>query len=175
MIFATNRDLDECDTPNPFRIELLERIRNNTIVIPPLSERREDVFLFLERICGGTKPEPGFLLFLLRYTWPGNVRQLINVLEEAKIGVSSGNRLTLDLLEIKEPELTVPSAKELLAEIGKMTEEDRRGKAYQEAAKIFRQQGYEKGARGRGLYLRLGKFFGEDPARVTEIAKKYPL
>lgn len=174
LIMATNRDLDQCVQKGEFLHDLLARIRDYEIVIPPLSKRREDVFLFLERKCEGMKPEPGFLLFLLRYTWPGNVRQLIKVLEKAKSRASPGNRLTLDLLEIKEPEHTAPSAKELLAEIERMTDEQRHGKAHQEAAKIFQQQGFGKSVKGRPLYGRIAKLFGEDPARVTEIAKRYP-
>ncbi len=90
LISATNRDLDEMVAEKRFREDLFFRIKGVTIRIPALRERREDipllVYYFLQQASErynkpieGVKPETQQLL--MSYSWPGNVRQLKNVIE----------------------------------------------------------------------------------------------
>ena len=90
LISATNRNLDEMVADKKFREDLFFRIKGVTIRIPPLRERREDipllVYYFLKQAAErynkpieNVKPETQQLL--MSYSWPGNVRQLKNVIE----------------------------------------------------------------------------------------------
>jgi DNA-binding NtrC family response regulator len=92
VVAATNRDLARDVASGRFRADLFYRINVVPIVLPPLSERREDVRPlakhFLERARreaghGPSKISRGALCALERYPWPGNVRELENAIEHA--------------------------------------------------------------------------------------------
>ncbi len=94
VIAATNRDLDEAMRQGAFRQDLLFRLKVFTIAMPPLRDRREDIPLltavFLRDIGQSLgKPKrrvtPETLHLLSTYDWPGNLRQLRNVVEHALI------------------------------------------------------------------------------------------
>jgi len=86
LIAATNRDLQEEVNEKRFREDLFYRINVLTIYLPPLRQRTGDLPLLVEHFTG---PEwhldPDVLPTLERYSWPGNVRQLQNALDRAKI------------------------------------------------------------------------------------------
>ena len=86
IIAATNRDMVKEVEAGNFREDLYYRINVLTIHLPPLRERAGDVPLLTEHFLG---PEwslaPEVMPILERYGWPGNVRQLANALERAKI------------------------------------------------------------------------------------------
>ena len=90
LVSATNKDLDQLIADKQFREDLYFRIKGATIHIPPLRERREDIPLlihyFLQQAAEKyNKPieglEPEAQQVLMSYGWPGNVRQLRNVIE----------------------------------------------------------------------------------------------
>src|SRR5207244_1683154 len=90
IVCATNRNLQQDVAEGRFRADLFYRLDVVRIAVPPLRERPEDVPLlaghFLERFAKGsaiTGMEPDVLEALPLYPWPGNVRQLRNVLERA--------------------------------------------------------------------------------------------
>lgn len=92
MIAATNRDLEAMVAQGTFRSDLLFRLNVLPIVIPPLRERREDIaFLiehFLERLRKRLGRDdlsltPAARQKLMLYDWPGNVRQLENIIERS--------------------------------------------------------------------------------------------
>ena len=94
LIAATNRDLDELVKQGLFREDLLHRLRNISIHLPPLREREGDlqklVMYFVGRICSRIAEEtkgvsPEFLDILQSYSWPGNIRELQHVLERTII------------------------------------------------------------------------------------------
>ncbi len=87
LILATNKDLDV--EQHRLREDFLRRIEANTLRIPPLSERVEDVFLFAKAKCGERPQSAGFRLCLLRYSWPRNVGELLDVLKAAVSKTSS--------------------------------------------------------------------------------------
>ncbi|HEY7089469.1 MAG TPA: sigma-54 dependent transcriptional regulator [Tepidisphaeraceae bacterium] len=101
LISATNRDLDEMVSEKHFREDLFFRIKGVTIRIPPLRERREDipllVYYFLKqaaerynKLIEGVSAQTQQML--MSYGWPGNVRQLKNVIENMVV-LSSGPQL----------------------------------------------------------------------------------
>ncbi len=101
FISATNRNLDEMVAERQFREDLFFRIKGVTIHIPPLRERREDIpvliHYFMQQACerydkrlDGIKPEVQHAL--MGYGWPGNVRQLKNVIQNMVV-LSTGREL----------------------------------------------------------------------------------
>lgn len=94
IISATNRPLQELVEGKHFREDLYYRLRVIRIQLPPLRERREDLAKFIDhglrRACErlGRAPvslDPGALRLLLAYQYPGNVRELENLLEQAAV------------------------------------------------------------------------------------------
>ncbi|MBV1932983.1 MAG: sigma-54 dependent transcriptional regulator, partial [Porticoccaceae bacterium] len=94
VIAATNRDLPEEITNGNFREDLYYRLNALEIQLPPLRERREDLPLLIEgllqRVCRSEGKCPvslddGALAGLKHYDWPGNIRELENVLTQAVI------------------------------------------------------------------------------------------
>ncbi len=108
IIAATNRDLRKMVEEGMFREDLFYRLNVFPIYIPPLRERKDDIpklaYHFLRRFCHKTgKRIEGFsddaLEALINYEWPGNVRQLKNVVERLVI---MADEPTLDLLYLSE-------------------------------------------------------------------------
>jgi DNA-binding NtrC family response regulator len=102
IISATNRSLITLIKEGGFREDLFYRINVVTINLPPLRERRDDIPAlvehFLERIAGETglprkRFTPGALELLMEYEWPGNIRELENIVQRA---VALGDGLTID-------------------------------------------------------------------------------
>ena len=86
LLAATNRDLATEVTAGRFREDLYYRINVLTLQMPPLREHREDIPLLLEHFAGSRWSwGDEFLASLVNYSWPGNVRQLRNAIERAKI------------------------------------------------------------------------------------------
>lgn len=94
VVSATNRDLSECVSDRRFREDLYHRLNVFEIEIPPLRERGLDIELlarfFLEKFKqlnhrDNVEFSEEAVLALLNYDWPGNVRQLRNVIENAVV------------------------------------------------------------------------------------------
>jgi len=105
IIAATNKDLDQAVANRTFREDLYYRLNVFPIHVPPLRERLEDipslVWTFIEEFAKsfGKNVESvskESLQALQQYGWPGNIRELRNVIEHAVI-VSSGPRLTIPM------------------------------------------------------------------------------
>jgi DNA-binding NtrC family response regulator len=99
LVAATNRDLVQMSRDGTFREDLFYRLNVFPVVVPPLRERRDDIPLlarhFLRRTCppGGEKTLSAEALELLRaYPWPGNIRELQNVVESAVI-IAEGSEI----------------------------------------------------------------------------------
>ena len=107
IIAATNIDLEAAVARGEFRQDLLFRLNVFPIAIPPLRERREDIPVlaeyFVRRYCGiHNQQRTGFteraLEALLSYAWPGNVREIENVVERAIILSSEGGAMDISHL-----------------------------------------------------------------------------
>jgi DNA-binding NtrC family response regulator len=86
MLAATNRDLADEMAKGRFRQDLFYRINVLTVQLPALRQRPGDVGRLLEYfVGGGWRIEPEVLPALVQYSWPGNVRQLKNAIERAKV------------------------------------------------------------------------------------------
>jgi two-component system response regulator GlrR len=118
LISATHRDLEEEMAEGRFRSDLFYRLNVVSLAIPALSERRDDIPLlanaFLRRLADRYRKEvnsfaPDAMELLVRAAWPGNVRQLLNVVEQA-VALSTGPVVPLSLVQkaIREMEDVVP-------------------------------------------------------------------
>jgi PAS domain S-box-containing protein len=113
IIAATNRNLEEMVVKGEFRQDLYYRLNVLKIEIPPLRELKEDIELLSEKILAELNDELGtsihgiddeVITILQSYHWPGNIRELKNVLERAvnicKSSVILKKHLPLYLLEL---------------------------------------------------------------------------
>jgi transcriptional regulator with GAF, ATPase, and Fis domain len=94
VIAATNRDLEADVAAQKFRADLFYRLNVFPVRVPPLRERQGDLPLlvayFVTQLSGAIgkrvdEVEPASMERLTRYSWPGNIRELRNVLERAII------------------------------------------------------------------------------------------
>ena len=93
VIAATHRDLEKAISENQFREDLFYRLNIFPIHIPALRQRREDIPLIFNRLCErlSTKGKPTVKLkveafnLLKDYHWPGNIRELANLVERLTI------------------------------------------------------------------------------------------
>ena len=91
VIAATNRDLREEVNAGNFREDLYYRINVMCLELPALRERQGDIAILIDHFLGSDwRIDPQARDALLHYSWPGNVRQLINAIERAKIMANDG-------------------------------------------------------------------------------------
>jgi len=109
LIAATNRDLAAMVEQQRFRSDLFYRLNVFPVYVPPLRERSEDIPLlvrhfaqeFSQRMNRRIETIPSEALqALVRYQWPGNIRELQNVIERAVI-LSTGPVLKVPVSELK--------------------------------------------------------------------------
>jgi PAS domain S-box-containing protein len=167
VIAATNRDLEQAVADGRFREDLFYRLSVFPIEVPPLRQRGDDVVQialhFLERTCKDFGHEPLSLsrkqaALLRQYDWPGNIRELKNVIERAVI-LSQGKVLRLDLAmaSILEPAANVsesanedPSTPQILSD-AELTELGRRNMLNALRASNWRVSGPNGAAKLLGL------------------------
>ena len=87
VVAATNRNLGDMVASGQFREDLLYRLRVIHIHVPPLRERKEDIRVLVDYLAAKASRHAAFseeaLRTLERYRWPGNIRELQNVVEQA--------------------------------------------------------------------------------------------
>ena len=98
LVAATNRNMAAEVAAGRFREDLYYRINVMLLEIPPLRERKGDIPLLLDHCLGdGWQIEPDAGQMLENYRWPGNIRQLINAIDRAKIMADDGEISVVDL------------------------------------------------------------------------------
>src|SRR5205085_519342 len=110
LIAATNRDLPAMVQAGQFREDLYYRLNVVSIEMPPLRERKDDIvplaMSFIRRFSGELKKkveglEPEAQKLLMRYNWPGNIRERENAIERAML-LSEGRAISNDDLRLGE-------------------------------------------------------------------------
>jgi formate hydrogenlyase transcriptional activator len=123
LITATNRDLQAAVAAGIFRQDLFYRLNVFPIAVPPLRERAEDVPLLVEYFVGRYASAAGknmrhirkdTLEVLRAYPWPGNIRELQNVIERAVI-LSEGDTFVVDESWLKRESTDSPRRHEALS------------------------------------------------------------
>jgi len=106
LIAATNRDLTTMVAAGQFREDLYYRLNVVSIDMPPLRERKDDIrqlaMFFLRRFAGELKKRldelsPDAHKLLMRYNWPGNIRELENAIERAVLLTEGPQLSSVDL------------------------------------------------------------------------------
>jgi len=117
VVAASNKDLSLEVEQGNFRLDLYQRLSVFPIILPPLREREDDIILLAEHFCAfftnklgrdmGALSEPAKEL-LMAYSYPGNVRELKNIIERAVILSESGQVEPRHLPQrvLSEPRLT---------------------------------------------------------------------
>jgi PAS domain S-box-containing protein len=117
FIVATNRDLAEEVRKGRFRQDLYYRLNVFPIQVPPLRERADDIPLMVQAFVGEFAGRIGRKIrqvprramdTMLRYPWPGNIRELRNVIERAVI-ICPGDTLQLEIPDLAPGDLGAPS------------------------------------------------------------------
>src|SRR6187399_851860 len=110
VITATNRDLPTMVAAGQFREDLYYRLNVVSIDMPPLRERKDDIqalaLCFVRRFVGELKKkvdglDSEALKLLMRYNWPGNIRELENSIERAML-LTESDQITADDLRLGE-------------------------------------------------------------------------
>jgi len=123
VVAATNRDLTAAVANGTFRKDLLYRLNVFPIEMPPLRERKDDILMLVEyfvqcyanRFGRNIRSINQKTLDLLQsYDWPGNIRELQNIIERSVI-VSSGKVLSVDKSWLPKPASSAPSRVEASA------------------------------------------------------------
>ena len=118
IIATSNRDMGEVVARGNFREDLYYRLNVFPLELPPLRERPLDIVPLAQHLLGrlgGALGRPGVGLSpeaaqqLTRYAWPGNIRELENVIQRAMI-LSSGDMLDTEYLLLPKSELVVPQS-----------------------------------------------------------------
>ena len=116
LVSATNRDLQKMSEEGEFRSDLYYRLNVIPLTVPALRERREDIPLLAKHFIQSHAkrmgcPAPGIdaeaMGLLARYGWPGNVRQLGNMMERV-VALCNGDRITVDDLPVEVRQFTPP-------------------------------------------------------------------
>jgi transcriptional regulator with PAS, ATPase and Fis domain len=109
FICATNRDLKSLVKAGQFREDLYYRINTITVEVPPVRERRDDILALVNHFLASFSVELGKPVCslsddareaMLAYSWPGNVREIKNVIERAVV-LTSGSIIELGDLPVE--------------------------------------------------------------------------
>jgi len=107
VIAATNRNLYQEVAENRFREDLYYRLRSVELQLPPLRERGRDILVLTEHFVREAELRHGISFegfdteaadMLLRYPWPGNIRELRNLIDSLLV-LEKGRKITSELLE----------------------------------------------------------------------------
>jgi DNA-binding NtrC family response regulator len=163
LLAATNRNLVKEVEASRFREDLFYRINVMSLELPPLRERQGDIPLLVAHFLGTAwEIEPAAVEAMERYSWPGNVRQLINALERAKILCDSETIRLRDLpREVLSPSASPRSDSTLLTTDDLATIQ--RGKVVE----VLRRESGNKSRAARAL--------GVDRRKLYRLLEKYAI
>jgi formate hydrogenlyase transcriptional activator len=118
IVAATHRDLEAMILEKQFRSDLYYRLNVVPIVLPPLRERPDDIPLLVQYFVRKFGIKSGRAIesismetmdALRNYSWPGNIRELENVIERAVI-LSSGTALRIHMRDLRTRVVSIPAA-----------------------------------------------------------------
>lgn len=110
LIVASNENLWEAVQKGKFREDLYHRFNEFSIVIPPLKSRGNDIFIFSDHFLKEASRElgkpikgisPEVMDHFARYSWPGNIRELKNVIRRAALLTEPGSEIELKSLPLE--------------------------------------------------------------------------
>lgn len=128
FIAATNRDLEKMVSEKKFREDLFYRLNVVPIFIPPLRERKDDIIPLIQDITqkintryGMSKSiSDGAIQIMLQYEWPGNIRELENIIERIIVTEESDITLLKSIISVKNQDIQALNYRLKLEEYDKM-------------------------------------------------------
>lgn len=185
IVTATNRDLSQAIKDGSFREDLYYRLATVPVLIPPLRVRKGDVELllnhYLQKTAGTADVlSPAAKELLLNFNWPGNVRQLVNIVRTICFNreLEGVDVVDLELLpsEIKKVKREAQSSNDL--EISHLSSEAKQAAVYLEDVEAALRKYKRKGEAAEhlntnldNLKYRITTYFEKHP----ELFKKYPI
>ncbi|MGE0821050.1 MAG: sigma-54 interaction domain-containing protein [Candidatus Binatia bacterium] len=169
IIAATNKPMEKAIQEQRFREDLYYRLNSARVILPPLRERREDILPLVEHFTAQScremqkpakKISQSAQALLLDYSWPGNVREVKNVVESAVL-VSDSEYLTIGDLPMHLQQYATGNREELSAKVvGRIDEAEREviRAALREAGGDKTVAAKRLGISVRTLYRKLEKF-----------------
>ena len=164
LLAATNRDMTEEVASGRFREDLYYRINVMSLELPPLRERTGDIPLLVTHLLGPDwSIEDAAHRLIERYPWPGNVRQLINAIDRAKILADD------HLIRVRD----LP--KEVTREVGDARRPNRPSDGYltDDLASLERTKVIEVLQREHGNKTRAARTLGIDRRKLYRLIEKY--
>jgi transcriptional regulator with PAS, ATPase and Fis domain len=174
LIAATNRNLEKEVKEGRFRNDLFYRLNVVPLELPPLRERPEDIprliAFFLKKMGDRMKKDPPMLQpetleLLVQYPWPGNIRQLENVIERVMVlnggGAVTPDQLPEEILEFEEQKfverqaISAGSLKELVKDATRRIEKKAIEEALQETQNNVTQAARRLNISRKGLQLKM--------------------
>src|SRR5579872_1024850 len=119
IVAATNQNLEQMVSERRFRMDLYYRLNVFPITIPPLRERTDDIPLFVDHFLRTSKCRQAesiervsadVMAALVRYDWPGNIRELQNFIQRSVILTKGGVELQAPVAELTKRGRPIPSA-----------------------------------------------------------------
>jgi DNA-binding NtrC family response regulator len=165
LLAATNRNLAQEVEAKRFREDLYYRINVMSLELPPLREREGDIALLVQHLLGpGWEIDPAALAAMERYHWPGNVRQLINALERAKILCDSE---TISLKDLPREVTAAPGFGAAAAGASNSTSDDLAAIQRSKVVEVLRREGGNKSKAARAL--------GIDRRKLYRLLERYSI
>jgi len=121
IVAATNQNLGDMSAKGQFRMDLYYRLNVYPIMLPPLRERRDDIPVLVQHFVHAYASRHGksiarvpeeVMTALVRYNWPGNIRELQNFIERSVI-MTSGAELCAPVTELMDRRPSIPGVSTL--------------------------------------------------------------
>jgi transcriptional regulator with PAS, ATPase and Fis domain len=178
ILSTTNTDILTRLATGRFRKDLYYRLAGLRLFIPPLRQRREDIpqliWLFINQFAAETRRritsiDSDTLQILCQHPWPGNVRQLRNVIRTLTI-LGSGEVLTLDDVPTVREELTLPVHFDPSEAVGRVTVPDTSDQTLEQLEQIAILAALE---RARGNQTKAAQALGISNRTLRDKVKRY--
>ena len=172
IIAATNKDLKEMVTEKQFRQDLYYRLNVIPLKLPPLRERKEDLFNFIQYFLKKYNEKHGYrkristtaLNALCSYSWPGNVRELSNIMERLVVVTPKALIESNDVLQAI-PDYDGFTLKNLLAA----------NRSYEDAVAYFEKEYFQHIMKESGTLKETADSIGISESTLKRKLKKYGL
>jgi DNA-binding NtrC family response regulator len=164
LLAATNRDMNQEVEAGRFREDLYYRINVLSLKLPPLRDRAGDIPPLARHFLGvGWEIDEEAMMLLERYSWPGNIRQLSNAIERAKI-MADDKRVRVRDLPHDISNVAVPPVNAAKVPLPVATDD---------LASIERTKVVEVLGRLRGNKTRAARALGIDRRKLYRLVEKY--
>ncbi len=179
VIAATNENLEEMIKAKTFREDLLFRIKQFTLTLPPLRERKDDIldlanYFLKEKNYLDKSFSKNAEAFLLSYSWPGNIRELKSAVEVAAV-LSDGAQIQVSDLKPHLIQSSTETAAPQLQTLSSQLEDHEIEGNFQHLVRGFERKLIERALEKSGSESAAAKFLGIPRSTLGDIRKRLKL